>query len=434
MAQQDTTIERAAMAKAQWRIVPLIALAYLCAYTDRVNVSFAAATMNVDLGFSATVYGLGAGLFFLGYALFEVPSNLLCVRFGPRKWLARIMITWGLLSAGTLFVTTPHQFYVLRFLLGIAEAGFYPGVIYYLSHWFVLNYRGTVVSRFFVAGPLTSVVLGAVSGWLLDLDGLAGMQGWQWLFLAQGLPSVLAGLLVLAFLPERPAAVRWLNDEEKAWLTAELAREEAGHGSAAGHNVLTALRNPRVLALGIFGMLLMGAVTTLVLSAPLVLMAATGLSIHGAGTIVSIGGMLGVAVMLWAGPFADRRSSRFGDALVHCLIVTAALLALALAPSGAMAIAAYLVFAAVCFTIPMLTSSGWIEVLPARELAVGAAAINTLSQIGAFVTPFAWGALRDATGSFQAGLLMLAGLGAALSLWLYGFIRGYARASGRLAV
>jgi ACS family tartrate transporter-like MFS transporter len=269
---------------------------------------------------------------------------------------------------------------------------------------------------------------------LLDLDGLVGMQGWQWLFLAQGLPSVLAGLLVLAFLPERPAAVRWLNDEEKAWLTAELAREEAGHGPAAGHNVLTALRNPRVLALGIFGMLLMGAVTTLVLSAPLVLMAATGLSIHGAGTIVSIGGMLGVAVMLWAGPFADRRSSRFGDALVHCLIVTAALLALALAPSGAMAIAAYLVFAAVCFTIPMLTSSGWIEVLPARELAVGAAAINTLSQIGAFVTPFAWGALRDATGSFQAGLLMLAGLGAALSLWLYGFIRGYARASGRLAV
>jgi ACS family tartrate transporter-like MFS transporter len=428
------SIERAAMHKAQWRIVPLIALAYLCAYTDRVNVSFAAASMNADLGFSATIYGLGAGLFFLGYALFEVPSNLMCVRFGPRKWLARIMITWGLLSAGTMFVTTPSQFYALRFLLGIAEAGFYPGVIYYLSHWFVLNYRGTVVSRFFIAGPLTSVVLGAISGWLLDLDGLSGMQGWQWLFLAQGLPSVLAGLLVLAFLPERPAAVGWLSDEEKTWLTGELAHEQASHGQADGHSVLAALRNPRVLSLGIFGMLLMGAVTTLVLSAPLVLMAATGQSIHGAGWIVSIGGMLGVAVMLWAGPFADRRSSRFGDALIYSLILTGSLLALALAPSAELAIAAYLLFAAICFAIPMLTSAGWIEVLSARELAVGAAAINTLSQIGAFVTPFAWGALKDATGTFQAGLLMLAGLGAMLSLWLYGFIRGYARASGRLTV
>src|SRR6478735_4648384 len=167
------------MRKAQWRIVPLILLAYLCAYMDRVNVGFAAVQMNVDLAFSATISGLGAGLFFLGYALFEIPSNLMAVRYGSRVWLARIMISWGLISMAMMFVRTPGQFYAMRFLLGVAEAGFYPGVIYYFGSWFPASHRGRAISRFYVAAPLSAVVMGAVSGALLDLSGIWGLRGWQ---------------------------------------------------------------------------------------------------------------------------------------------------------------------------------------------------------------------------------------------------------------
>jgi MFS transporter, ACS family, tartrate transporter len=173
---------------ALWHILPLILLSYLCAYMDRVNVSFAAIQMNVDLSFSATIYGLGGGLFFHGYALFEIPSNMLAVRYGSRRWLARIMITWGLLSAAMVYVRTPTHFYVMRFLLGVAEAGFYPGVIYYFASWFPACHRGRAVSRFYVASPLASVVMGGISGALLGLDGVADLRGWQWLFLVQGLP------------------------------------------------------------------------------------------------------------------------------------------------------------------------------------------------------------------------------------------------------
>lgn len=222
--ERQTAIGAAAMRKAFWRIIPLILLAYLFAYIDRVNVSFAAADMNADLGFSATVYGLGGGLFFLGYALFEIPSNLMLVRFGARQWIARIMVTWGLLAAGMMFVQTAEQFYILRSVLGVAEAGFYPGVIYYFSGWFPPCHRSRAVSRFYIAGPLASMVMGAMSGWLLGLDGTAGMHGWQWLFLVQGLPTVLVGLLVLRFLPDAPATVLWLSQPEKEWIHNELAQ------------------------------------------------------------------------------------------------------------------------------------------------------------------------------------------------------------------
>ena len=418
MLTDTDAIARSAMTKALWRILPLAGLAYLCAYTDRVNIGFAAATMNVDLGFSATIYGLGAGLFFLGYALFEVPSNLLSVRYGSRRWLARIMITWGLLSAGMTLVSTPLQFYVLRFLLGVAEAGFFPGVIYYFSHWFPPSHRGRAVSRFYVASPLSSMVLGAVSGWMLALDGRVGLQGWQWLFLLQGLPSVAVGLLLLRYLPERPADVAWLTDAEKAWIEGELAREQASIGPPRHDGLLAALRNPRVRQLGVLGLLQIGSITTLVLSAPLVLTAATGQSTGVVGRIVSLGGLLGAAAMLWAGSVADRRGTRISDALLYSIVLTIAFVTLALSSSAVVTVGAYLIFATACFTMPMLVASGWTDLLSARELAVGGAAINTLAQVGAFVTPYAWGALRDATGGFRAGLLLLFGMGVAMCLLL----------------
>lgn len=400
-------IGKSAMNKAFWRILPLILVAYLFAYMDRVNVSFAAASMNEDLAFSATVYGLGGGLFFLGYALFEIPSNLMLVRFGARKWIARIMITWGLLSAAMMFVETPLQFYILRFLLGVAEAGFYPGVIFYFASWFPSCHRGRAVSRFYVAVPLASVVMGGMSGWLLGLDGNAGLHGWQWLFLVQGLPTVLFGLVVLRFLPEAPAKVAWLTPSEKDWIQAELAREQARIGEPAGHNILAAFRNPRVLLLGLFGFLLIGIITAINLNAPLILQGATTLDDKWIGYVVALGGVMGAAAILYGGNHADRHGDRWGNAFWCCLVLAGAVLVIGLAPSPMLVVLAYLVFSTVCFTIPMLTSSGWAEVLHVRELAVGAAAINTICQIGAFVAPYGWGIAKDATGSFEPALITL---------------------------
>lgn len=407
-AQLDQAAGRSAMRKAFWRILPLILVAYLFAYVDRVNVSFAAAQMNSDLKFSATIYGLGGGLFFLGYALFEIPSNLMLVRFGARKWIARIMITWGLLSAAMMFVQTPLQFYVLRFLLGVAEAGFYPGVITYFSGWFPVCHRGRAVSRFFVASPLASVLMGAMSGWLLGLDGHGGLRGWQWLFLVQGLPTVLFGFVVLRFLPETPASAAWLDGAERNWIATKLAREQARIGAPSSHNVLAAFRNPGVLLFGVTGILLIGAVTAFVLSAPMVIAAGTGLGATETGYLVSLGGILGAGAILFAGNYADRHGDRFLNAFWCGVVMAGAFLTIVVAPSPAIVGIAYLAFAVTCFTIPMLVSSGWAEVLHVRELAVGAAAINTMSQIGAFVTPYAWGAAKDATGSYQAGLIALA--------------------------
>lgn len=403
----DQAIGKTAMNKAFWRILPLILVAYLFAYMDRVNVSFAAASMNEDLAFSATVYGLGGGLFFLGYALFEIPSNLMLVRFGARKWIARIMITWGLLSAATMFVQTPLQFYVLRFLLGVAEAGFYPGVIFYFAGWFPACHRSRAVSRFYVAVPLASVVMGGMSGWLLGLDGNAGLHGWQWLFLVQGLPTVLFGLVVLWLLPDSPATVGWLSQPEKDWIQSELAKEQKRIGEPASHNILAAFRNPRVLLLGAFGFLLIGVVTAINLNVPLILQDATTLDAKSIGYVVALGGLLGAAAILFGGNHADRNGDRWGNAFWCCIVLAGAVLVIGLAPSPMLVIVAYLVFATVCFTIPMLTSSGWAEVLHVRELAVGAAAINTICQIGAFIAPYGWGIAKDATGSFQPALITL---------------------------
>jgi ACS family tartrate transporter-like MFS transporter len=401
-------IGTSAMRKALWRIVPLILLAYLCAYIDRVNVGFAAVQMNVDLGFSATIYGLGAGLFFLGYSLFEVPSNMLAVRYGPRRWLARIMITWGLLSAATMFIQTPMHFYIIRFLLGVAEAGCWPCLIYYFACWFPASHRGRAISRFYVASPLASMVMGAVSGWLLALDGLGGLQGWQWLFLVQGIPSVVMGFVLLRFLPDAPADVPWLTDEEKQWIAGGLARESEAIGEPQGHNPLAPLANPKVLLLSATGFFTSGLMTTFALSAPLVLVALTKLDTVHMGYLVSLGGVIGAVLMLAAGDYADRRGDRFLNAFWFILLTAAGLLTIAAAPSPLAVMVAYLVVAATCFTVSMLLSSGWADVLHVRELAVGAAAINSICNLGGFVMPFAWGAARDATGDFTAGLTALA--------------------------
>jgi len=404
----NEALAKSAMARVSWRILPLLALGYLVAFMDRVNISFAALQMNVDLGFSATVYGLGGGLFFLSYALFEIPSNIFLARFGARRWLARIMVTWGLLAAAMMFVQTPLQFYIMRFLLGMAEAGFFPGVIYYMAHWFPKGHRGRAISRFYMSGSIATIVMGAFSGWLLGLDGLFGLQGWQWLFLVQGLPAVFVGLLIFWFLPDSPDAARWLADEERMWITQELARDAARIGDDSSHNPLVALRDPMVLQLGLFGALTIGAYITFTLSTPLLLRDATGLSPTQIGWIVSIGGVLGAIGILTGGAVSDRRGERFSTMLVSTSVITLAYLAIALTSSPIVTIVAFLIFMLAWTSVTLSGVMLWPDLLPVRKLAVGCAAINTMSQIGAFVMPYAWGAAKDATGNYHAGLFGLA--------------------------
>ncbi len=221
-SERDHAIGVSAQRKAAIRLLPIISIGYGLAYMDRINISFASLRMNSDLHFSATVYGLGAGLFFIGYALCEVPSNLLLLRFGPKRWLARIMLTWGLLAAAMMFVRTPWQFYGVRLLLGMAEAGFFPGVIYYLTLWFPAKMRARAVSRFYIALPLSSVLMGAVAGWLMGLQGTLGLAGWQWLFLVEGLPAALFSFVFLWMLPDGPMQAEWLTVEERMWLKRQL--------------------------------------------------------------------------------------------------------------------------------------------------------------------------------------------------------------------
>ncbi|HET7459178.1 MAG TPA: MFS transporter, partial [Gemmatimonadaceae bacterium] len=223
----DAALERETMRAVTRRLVPFLFVLYIFNFLDRSNVGLAALQMNRDLGFSTQAFGFGAGIFFVGYALFEVPSNLLLIRVGARRWIARIMITWGILASALMFVRTPTQFYALRFALGVAEAGFFPAILYYLSQWYPAAMRARSLSWFMIAIPLSGALGGPLGGWLLGFGGKLGLAGWQWLFLVEGIPSVVLGVVVLRWLTERPEDARWLAPEQRAWLASRLERDRA---------------------------------------------------------------------------------------------------------------------------------------------------------------------------------------------------------------
>ena len=402
------TIGRSAQRKASLRLLPVIGVGYGLAYMDRINVSFASLQMNRDLHFSASVYGFGAGMFFIGYALCEVPSNLALLRFGAKRWLARIMFTWGLLATSIMFVRTPLEFNIVRFLLGMAEAGFFPGVIYYLTLWFPAHMRARAVSRFYIALPLSSVLMGSLAGWLLSQGGKLGLAGWQWLFLVEGLPAVLFSFVILKLLPDGPAKARWLTPEEKAWLHNKL--ESEGLQAHLGHDagVIQALFSPKVWLIGAFFFCALTANYAYGFSAPAILEGATGWSDTQVGFLIAGFGLLGAVGMLLNSAHSDRTGERSLHCIVPCLVMALSFAIASYARTPWLVVAAlaasFIGFQAIlgpANALPM-------QFLAGRAAAAGIAAMNTITMFSGFVGPYWMGVMRDATGSYQAGLRGLA--------------------------
>jgi ACS family tartrate transporter-like MFS transporter len=390
------------------RLVPFLLVGYIVAWIDRVNVGFAALQMNHQLGFTPAVYGFGAGVFFIGYALFEVPSNLLLYRVGARRWFARIMITWGLLGSAMALVHGATSFYVLRFLLGVAEAGFFPGVIFYLGNWFPSSLRARAVAGFMTANPLSSAIGGPLAGLLLTLDSKMGLAGWQWLFLIEGIPAVVLGVVVLVYLPDTPADARWLSPEQRAALSERVRREDVA-GKTHEATLAGALRHPGVWRLGIIYCL--GSVGSygLILWLPEILKGWSGYSNVVVGFASAIPYIVAAIATVLIGVHSDRTHERRLHAGVPCLIATVGFLGSALVHSPWLGLVGITLAA-----VGVFGKNGPFWAIP-REFLCGPAAagglalINTVGALGGFLGPYAVGLVRHFSGQFTGGLLVLAG-------------------------
>lgn len=405
---------RALYSKITWRLIPYLFLLYIAAYVDRVNVGFAAMDMQRDLHFSNTVYGTGAGIFFLGYALCDLPSSLILRWVGTRIWIARIMISWGVVSACMVWVRSPESFYLLRLLLGVAEAGFVPGMLLYLTFWFPSHERARAVAKFMTATSLAGVVGAPLSSALLRLDGAAGLSGWQWLFLFEGMPTVLLGLSVLFVLKDGPDVAEWLTTEERTWLKSELRRDEERYGAAEHHHLLDAFKLPAVWVLaGVYIVIQIG-VYIVNLWMPLIL---SGLT-HGDGRAdtsliaryATVPYLLAAIFTVVVGWSSDRWNERRGH-LAGCMALAAVGFAWAArAQSIPVALCAMSLAA-----IGLWSTMGPFWALTTRMVggaaaAGGVAMITTVGGFGGFIGPYFTGRLRDATHSFAGGLYLMSGL------------------------
>jgi MFS transporter, ACS family, tartrate transporter len=401
-------MERVVLGKVTRRLIPFLFLLYIFNFLDRTNVSVAALTMKPDLRFSDEVYGTGAGIFFLGYFFLEVPSNLILQRMGARIWMARIMVTWGMISSAMLFVRSPASFYTMRFLLGVAEAGFFPGMIFFLTQWFPAAERAKALSRFMLASSLAGVVGGPLSGALLKLNGVAGLKGWQWIFLAEGLPSVLLGFVTLLYLTDRPAEAKWLTMEEREWLTERLQREEAHRKQRYHFTIWQALAQPQIL-------LLCGVYFTSVTAGygvgfwtPLILKSRSVWSDSVISMAASIPGLVGAMGLLTAGVHSDRSGERRRHVAGAVWVGATGVAVGAWAHSPILTLAAFSLA-----SLGMASSLGPFWALSTSVMSGTAAAgaiafINAVGNLGGFVGPKLMGHLKDLTGNFTVGLCTLA--------------------------
>jgi MFS transporter, ACS family, tartrate transporter len=398
---------RQAIAKVSRRLLPFIALLYFVNFLDRINLGFAALTMNKDLGLSAYVYGLGAGIFFFGYFIFEVPSNLILERIGARLWIARIMLTWGLISAGMAFVTGETSFIVMRFLLGVAEAGFFPGMILYLTYWYPAPYRARVIAGFMLAIPISIAIGAPISTSILALDGLLGFKGWQLLFIVEGAPAVILSAVVLYFMIDRPAHAKWLTAAERDWLEGALQEERASINAAHGvFNPFRALIEPRILALSFIYLCIAAAGYGSVYFLPQIIRG-LGFSNLQTGFVTSVPSIAGAVGMLVWGWYSDRVGERRWNLAVASLCG-----AVGLAAAGLFN-ASYWGLLAMCIaSVGQNGTKPRFWPLPSTFMtgtaaAASIAAINSVGNLGGFVGPYVVGWIKDSTQSFEAGLYFL---------------------------
>ena len=427
--------EEATYRKVTWRLLPLLFLCYVLAYLDRVNVGFAKLQMQKDLGFTDTAYGIGAGVFFIGYFLFEVPSNLILERVGARIWIARIMILWGMLSSATLFVTGERTFYALRFALGVAEAGFFPGIILYLTYWYTRKHRTRMVAGFMTAITLSGVIGGPLSGWILSrLSGVSGLAGWQWLYLLEGIPSVVVGLLVLWLLDDGPSKAKWLTDDERELLARRVQEEEglkieegAGH-----HRFSQAFRSPRVWLLALIYFCVVMGLYGISFWLPSILSDTMTPDPWRIGLLTAIPWGAAAMVMLLVGRRSDRTGERRWHTALPALIAGAAFATSAI--PGISPLPSFLALTVATCGIMAAVSCFWslpTAILSGTAAAAGIAWINSLGNLAGYVSPFVVGHVRDTTGSMSAALVVLAGsLIAAGTLTAWG---GPRSTSGKLA-
>jgi MFS transporter, ACS family, tartrate transporter len=420
-------LETATMRRVIVRLVPFLMLCYFCALLDRVNVGFAALQMNKDLGLTPAMFGFAASLFFVSYFLVEVPSNLALQKVGARRWIARIMITWGLVTMGMALVTGPHSLYVMRFILGAAEAGFFPGAILYLTYWLPSAYRARIMATFTVSIPLATFLGSPLSVTLLELDGTVGLKGWQWLFVLEGLPTVLLGVACLFVLTDRPRDARWLGEAERSWLVGRLD-EEAARRKPIGHLSLWQLLRNRyflTMALVCSGASATGSVLSVWQPQ---MIKSFGLTNLQTGFVNAIPyGIATVLMVLW-GRHSDRRGERRWHTAIPLLLAAFGLSYLNIAGGIATAIVAvtFALVGAYAFKGPFWAlSAGW---LSPGTLAAGLAGINAISNlIGGGLMVNVVGLVKDATGSFPLGMLPVAALDAAAALSVVLISRAHAR-------
>jgi MFS transporter, ACS family, tartrate transporter len=403
----NRTLEQRTMAKISWRLLPLIVVIYFVAYIDRTNVGFAASGMNKDLGFTPYVYGWGAGIFFLGYFFFEVPSNVILHRVGARVWIARILVTWGIVSGLMMFITGPASFMTMRFLLGVAEAGFFPGVLLYFTYWFPTVYRARVVSALFLAVPGSNAVAAALSGAILQLDGVWGLAGWKWMFLLESLPAVLLAPVVLVVLTDRPAVATWLADDERAWLEGQLESERRAIEGNRKQTLFEALTDRRVVGLSMIYLTIVTATYGITFFLPLIVKG-HGLSDVSTGLATAIPYTIGtIGMVLWAYS-SDRQRERRWHFFVASVVAGIGLVAAGSSTGLVAALAAMSVA-----TIGLYGSKPAFWPLPSTFLsgtaaAGGIAMVNSIGNLGGFLGPYIVGWIKDSTQSYASGLYFLA--------------------------
>ena len=420
MYTQPMINEAALFRRITWRLIPFLFLLYIVAYIDRINVGFAklqlSATFGVDEGTFSAMYGFGAGIFFLGYFLFEVPSNLILERVGARVWIARIMVVWGFVSAGMMFVRTPAQFYAMRFLLGLAEAGFFPGILFYLTCWFPSALRARTVAFFATASALAGVVGSPLSGVLMKLDGCLGLGGWQWLFALEGLPAVALGVAVLAYLPRDPASARWLDHDEKAWLAERLRQDAVATGRHEHHRLVDALASGRLWLLCLIYFLLNVGGYGFEMWIPSILKDFSQTGFGLLGLLNAVPYFAAAVAMVLVGRSSDHRGERRKHVAGAALAGAAGFWISATVGQPVLAMAALvLAFAGLKSTMGPFWALGT-AFLSGTAAAGGIALINSVGNLGGFVGPQVVGWLVRETGNPRLALGVLGGVLALMGL------------------